>query len=687
MDTGKVKAGGAYVELGLKDKLKAGLDKAAQKLRSFSAGVAQAGAATAGLGTAILTPLLASSAGFASTADGYATTAGRAQMAASAVSELQHAAKMTDVSAGGLEKGLQNLRKTTQDAADGGKSAQKTFSDLGVSWEKLADLPLNAQLEIVADAIAQMDDPNKQAAAAFEMFGKAGKEMLPLLLSGSAGIRKWREEAKSLGIAMSDAEIASGGELSDNLDRLKDSSRGLSDRIGAALAPALNELLPRMVGVVAMVSNWIRENPGLVQGIAAGAVGLVVLGSALGAAGTAGLVFAGILSGLSAALPMIGAVLGAVVSPAGLGVAALTAGAVAWVKYTDSGQAAAAAIGSDLDTLKTTVSDTFQGIKAAISSGDWEAASDIMWAGLEAAWLTGKSRLVQVWEDIKAAMVEAFAGAAIAVSNLWNSTIEGIANKILELASQKGVVGDLLSKVLGVDLRSEESRSQMLDFKQKEVQKRIWNEAIAGKEAESLTAVNDPAKLAQINADLKRYRAELAKIEGREAPQSVLSTAQEAVAQATEQAREATAGYWLDIARQQRESSDAAIAEARRRETEARSGLAERSANAQLQAQTDGYASDFDAAMEGEPAVDAAAAAAAAAAAEALESVASETASLTGKKDRASGPEGTFSSYALGQMFAGADVDQLQLSEQKEMVKILRAIHAAGRKGVVWGAA
>jgi hypothetical protein len=282
MSAKEVRAGGAYIELGLKDKLQAGLDKAAKRLRAFSSATAAAGAVSAAAGTAILTPLLAASAGFAKTSDDYATTAARVQMAAGAVSELQHAAKMTDVSAGGLEKGLQTLRERTADAANGSKTAQKSFERLGISWEELADMPLDRQFEVVAEGISRIEDPAQQGALAADLLGKAGKELLPLLLTGAGGVRKLREEAKSLGIAMTDAEIATGGELSDNLDRLKDTSKGLVDRIGGALAPALNDLLPEIVAIIASTSQWIRENPQLVTSIAAGAVALLAFGEARG---------------------------------------------------------------------------------------------------------------------------------------------------------------------------------------------------------------------------------------------------------------------------------------------------------------------------------------------------------------------------------------------------------------------
>jgi hypothetical protein len=673
------RAGGAHIELGLKDRLKEGLDKASAKLRSFSQSVAVAGAASAAAGVAVLTPLIAAAGRFANTADGYGTTAARAQLAASAVSELEHAARMTDVSAGGLEKGLIKLRKTVGDAAGGSKTAQDAFAALGLSWEDLAGLPLDQQLERVADAVAGIEDPSKKTAAAMDLFGKGGAELLPLLSSGAEGIQAWRKEAQQLGLAMTDAEVAAGGELSDNFDRLADSSRGLSDRIGAALAPALNEIVPRIVEVVAWVSNWIRENPRVVQAVASVAAGAVAFGSVLTGVAAGGGVLAAALSGVMTVLPILGTVFAAVVSPAGLGIAALGAATVAWVKYTDSGQAAADALSSDLSSLKDTAGTTLDGIMAALSSGDLSKAADILWAGLEAAWLTGVARLTEIWEGWKTGFVETFAGAAIALSGIWEDTINRIANRLLELAGQKGVIGDVFGKVLGVDLRSEEARSQVTGFKQAQINVRAQRGVIANREAETLAAIDDPERLAALNKQLAIDRQRLAEFErkaGAEAGPSVLSQTQAIVDDATAKAKEATAAYWADVAKTQRETSDQAIAAARDREAAARAELQTASEDAQLAAQTAGYAADFAAAMEGPDQTQAALDAAAAAAAAGLEDAAVEAAPMADKPAAAakSGTLGTFGAYALGQMFAPNDVERKQLDELIKQNEQLRLI-------------
>ncbi len=57
-NTRGIKAGRAYVELGVGDKLTAGLKRAQKRLRVFGAGVMNIGTKLAGLGAAMTAPLL-----------------------------------------------------------------------------------------------------------------------------------------------------------------------------------------------------------------------------------------------------------------------------------------------------------------------------------------------------------------------------------------------------------------------------------------------------------------------------------------------------------------------------------------------------------------------------------------------------------------------------------------------------
>src|SRR5262249_30267115 len=135
---------------------------------------------------------------------------------------------------------------------------------------------------------------------------------------------------------------------------------------------------------------------------------LVVL-AAKGAAALLGLGLAvwtlgHVLSVVHAGVVVFSAVLSALTSPLGLtaiailGIgAALAAGVYLWVKYTKSGQEAAAELSARWAELVPIFTEAWEGIIDAVEAGDLAAAFDVAWAGVKAAFLTGTKDLRKTW--------------------------------------------------------------------------------------------------------------------------------------------------------------------------------------------------------------------------------------------------------------------------------------------------
>ena len=121
-----------------------------------------------------------------------------------------------------LERGLQALSRGMGNAALTGTGP---FIDglklVGVSMKDLEGLDQIQQFEFLADAIAGTEDPLIRGAAAQSLFGRAGRQMLPTLRSGSAGIQKLREEAIATGNVMTTETAAAAAEFNDQLNTMK----------------------------------------------------------------------------------------------------------------------------------------------------------------------------------------------------------------------------------------------------------------------------------------------------------------------------------------------------------------------------------------------------------------------------------------------------------------------------------
>lgn len=100
-----------------------------------------------------------------------------------------------------------------------------------------------------ADVFKALPDGPEQAALALQLFGKSGLELIPLLNSGSDGIKQMTDRARDLGLVFDNDAGAKADEFNDKLDELKGAASGLATQVAI-------ELLPELIRLV----DWFREN-------------------------------------------------------------------------------------------------------------------------------------------------------------------------------------------------------------------------------------------------------------------------------------------------------------------------------------------------------------------------------------------------------------------------------------------
>ncbi len=166
------------------------------------------------------------------------------------LSSLGFAAEQSSSSLEGLNKGLGNLANTAASAAKGSKDAQEAFALLGIEVEdgngRLKDSS-DLLLE-VAEQFAQYEDGAAKSALAQDLFGKSGKELIPLLNRGAAGIKELQEEADRLGVTVGTDAANASNTLNDNLTKLQRTAGGLAGQVLAPLVETLNGVVEAMLG-------------------------------------------------------------------------------------------------------------------------------------------------------------------------------------------------------------------------------------------------------------------------------------------------------------------------------------------------------------------------------------------------------------------------------------------------------
>lgn len=314
-----IEAGRAFVRLFLKNDLTrqlAGAMKAAgQSVQQIGAGAMKAGAGLAAGGLSVLAPLGAAVAAFTSMGGEAMDAAARTGMSVESLSELGFAAEQTGASLADVETATKKMAVGIGDLAAGSKTAQNNFAALGLTLSDLQGLSPEAQFAKIATAIAAIKDPTSRTAAAVDMFGKSGTKLLPMLVD----MDSLRAKARELGIVMSTQAAAGADDLGDALDQVKAQVSAAAFQIGAALAPAVLAVTKHVSGLLSKGIEWVKQNQGVVQTVAAVGAGLVAAGAAVATLGAAVYAAGSVLAILGGAILTVsgvaGRIGGAIVAP------------------------------------------------------------------------------------------------------------------------------------------------------------------------------------------------------------------------------------------------------------------------------------------------------------------------------------------------------------------------------------
>ncbi|MDP1962970.1 MAG: hypothetical protein Q8K93_12300, partial [Reyranella sp.] len=310
--------------------------------------LALAGGAIAAAGAAVASVALARSAlgmvrEAADAGDAAIKTAQKVGLGVVAFQRYAWAANLAGVEQAGLVTGLGLLAQKADGAARGGKEDLKIFARLGISSRRLAgDLKSpGALLEYLADRFAAMPDGATKTAMAMDLFGRSGRDLIPLLPGGGAAMRAAGDAAERLGQVIDEKTGKAAEEFNDNVSRMKGAVAGLRLGIGGALLPTLNSAV---VGITAWIGahraeildkvniavgrlaaglskvDWIK----FAEGVGNTIIGAVKLFEWFG--GLDGLVTGGLVLGIGKlTLGLVG------IAPAIAGMIGVAAGPVGWI--------------------------------------------------------------------------------------------------------------------------------------------------------------------------------------------------------------------------------------------------------------------------------------------------------------------------------------------------------------------
>jgi len=386
---GAIRAGAAYVELFAKDnRLTAGLAAASAKLKAFGAAVAGLGARMVGIGALFGAPLVLAAKNFADMGSQMLDLSQRTGMSVEQLSGLAFAAEQSGASIEDLETAIKFMQRT-----------------MG-----------HSDIEAVADELSNIADPAQRTARAVEIFGRAGTRMLPMLMDGAEGLRRFHQEAERAGLIMSTSDAIAAESFGDAISKLWKSLKMATFHLGSALAPALKDVAEWLTNAAKVATDWIKENKELVKLVGMAVVAftgaglaLMVLGPAISAVGI-GLGLIG--TAISAVVGAVG-ILGGVIAFAASGpfaalVVGLAAASAAFVGFAAVSSGALSTLGRLFGTLGNIATTTFGGIADLIAEGDFAGAIELAGLGMRLAWLEILDALKLAWRQFARVLGDGF---------------------------------------------------------------------------------------------------------------------------------------------------------------------------------------------------------------------------------------------------------------------------------------
>lgn len=203
-----------------------------------------------------------------------------------ALTALRYAAELSGVSQQQLGTALVITAKNAELAAKGSGTAKDAYASLGISVTdatgklKTSDMLMGE----VAERFAKMEDGARKTALATQMFGRQGAALIPILNSGSAGIKEMTDEAAQLGLVLDTDTARAAERFDDNLTRLKGVKQGLVMAITRGVLPTLEQFTDKMVEAAQSTERMETASEKAATAIKLLASSGLILKSSLGAA-------------------------------------------------------------------------------------------------------------------------------------------------------------------------------------------------------------------------------------------------------------------------------------------------------------------------------------------------------------------------------------------------------------------
>ena len=169
------------------------------------------------------------------------------------VQVLEEAGKRSDVSIQQLSSSFGRLQNTLAGADDESKKAAAALEALGISVSDFAALSEEQKIELIGERLATIEDPAQRSAAAMDLFGKSGVQLLPFFKE----LEPAGTDMERFGRAVTDLDRERIDDFGAGLDALSLATSGLGTSLlvpftglGEGISFALAEITAGITAIV-----------------------------------------------------------------------------------------------------------------------------------------------------------------------------------------------------------------------------------------------------------------------------------------------------------------------------------------------------------------------------------------------------------------------------------------------------
>lgn len=180
-----------------------------------------------------------------------------------------------------MDRSLGKLTLNLGEAANGSKAQAGAFRELGIAVTDANGRIYTAGevLPRIAEALSKIKDPAARARLEFELLGKMGQKLDPLLTGGAKGIKAYADEAEKAGLILSD-ELATGADnAADKLSKLQQQLETRLARLVSAHAEEFAHLAEQLLAAADAALKFAAAYPTAIGVLGGAAVGARVAGA------------------------------------------------------------------------------------------------------------------------------------------------------------------------------------------------------------------------------------------------------------------------------------------------------------------------------------------------------------------------------------------------------------------------